>query len=174
MKGTVRRRAGPGRSPGLSRETAGWRGRPNPVSALESSAICWRRQSMPQGFLVKSVPWQVPVAVQDGYRRLRGLIGRQLIRSAVVNCTVQGRSLRRFRRASKDQDSGNGKDGLMAPRYLAFDIESAKDVPGGDFNWRLHRPLGGEANSAYTEDSASCRWCVSIRARWLSRRIVPV
>ncbi|MCP5110963.1 MAG: hypothetical protein GY953_09025 [bacterium] len=30
----------------------------------------------------------------------------------------------------------------MAHRYLAFDIEIAKDVPGDDFNWRPHRPLG--------------------------------
>jgi len=30
----------------------------------------------------------------------------------------------------------------MAHRYLAFDIETAKDVPGEDFNWRPHRPLG--------------------------------
>ena len=29
----------------------------------------------------------------------------------------------------------------MARRYLAFDIETAKDV-GDDFNWREHRPLG--------------------------------
>jgi hypothetical protein len=30
----------------------------------------------------------------------------------------------------------------MAHQYLAFDIETAKDVPGDDFNWRPHRPLG--------------------------------
>ena len=30
----------------------------------------------------------------------------------------------------------------MARRFLAFDIETAKDVPGEDFNWRPHRPLG--------------------------------
>jgi hypothetical protein len=30
----------------------------------------------------------------------------------------------------------------MPHRYLAFDIETAKDVPGEDFNWRPHRPLG--------------------------------
>lgn len=30
----------------------------------------------------------------------------------------------------------------MARHYLAFDIETAKDVPGEDFNWRPHRPLG--------------------------------
>lgn len=30
----------------------------------------------------------------------------------------------------------------MAIRYLAFDIETAKDVPGEDFNRRPHRPLG--------------------------------
>jgi len=26
--------------------------------------------------------------------------------------------------------------------YLAFDIETAKEVPGADFNWKPHRPLG--------------------------------
>lgn len=30
----------------------------------------------------------------------------------------------------------------MGRRYVAFDIETAKDVPGPDFNWRPHRPLG--------------------------------
>jgi hypothetical protein len=30
----------------------------------------------------------------------------------------------------------------MACKYLAFDIETAKVVPGVEFNWRLHRPLG--------------------------------
>jgi hypothetical protein len=30
----------------------------------------------------------------------------------------------------------------MTRRYLAFDIETAKDVPGDDFNWKAHRPLG--------------------------------
>jgi len=30
----------------------------------------------------------------------------------------------------------------MASKYLAFDIETAKEIPGDDFNWRPHRPLG--------------------------------
>jgi hypothetical protein len=30
----------------------------------------------------------------------------------------------------------------MKRKYLAFDIETAKDVPGVDFNWKLYRPLG--------------------------------
>jgi hypothetical protein len=30
----------------------------------------------------------------------------------------------------------------MTAKYVAFDIETAKDVPGTDFNWRPHRPLG--------------------------------
>jgi len=30
----------------------------------------------------------------------------------------------------------------MMRRYMAFDIETAKDVPGDDFNWKPHRPLG--------------------------------
>jgi len=30
----------------------------------------------------------------------------------------------------------------MKRKYLAFDLETAKDVPGEDFNWKPHRPLG--------------------------------
>lgn len=30
----------------------------------------------------------------------------------------------------------------MERKYLAFDIETATDVPGDDFNWRPYRPLG--------------------------------
>ncbi len=30
----------------------------------------------------------------------------------------------------------------MPRKYVAFDIETAKDVPGADFNWKPHRPLG--------------------------------
>jgi len=30
----------------------------------------------------------------------------------------------------------------MTRKYVAFDIETAKDVPGVDFDWRPHRPLG--------------------------------
>jgi hypothetical protein len=30
----------------------------------------------------------------------------------------------------------------MKRKYVAFDLETAKDVPGADFNWRSHRPLG--------------------------------
>ncbi|MGD0654521.1 MAG: ribonuclease H-like domain-containing protein [Thermoguttaceae bacterium] len=30
----------------------------------------------------------------------------------------------------------------MTRKYLAFDIETAKDIPEADFNWRPHRPLG--------------------------------
>lgn len=30
----------------------------------------------------------------------------------------------------------------MSPKFIAFDIETAKEIPGADFNWRPHRPLG--------------------------------
>ena len=30
----------------------------------------------------------------------------------------------------------------MNRKYLAFDIETAKEIPGVDFNWKPHRPLG--------------------------------
>ena len=45
----------------------------------------------------------------------------------------------------------------MARRYLAFDIETAKDVPGEDFNWRPHRPLGISCAATFTSDSTDVR-----------------
>jgi hypothetical protein len=42
-------------------------------------------------------------------------------------------------------------------RYLAFDIETAKDVPGEDFNWRPHRPLGITCAATLTSDSGDLR-----------------
>jgi len=41
----------------------------------------------------------------------------------------------------------------MTSRYLAFDIETAKDVPGDDFNWRPHRPLGISCAATLTSDT---------------------
>jgi RNase_H superfamily len=45
----------------------------------------------------------------------------------------------------------------MARRYLAFDIETAKDVPGEDFNWRPHRPLGISCAATLASDSSDVR-----------------
>jgi hypothetical protein len=41
----------------------------------------------------------------------------------------------------------------MASRYLAFDIETAKDVPGDSFNWRPHRPLGISCAATLASDA---------------------
>ncbi|MHC4442562.1 MAG: ribonuclease H-like domain-containing protein [Planctomycetota bacterium] len=41
----------------------------------------------------------------------------------------------------------------MARKYLAFDIETAKDVPGADFNWQPHRPLGISCAAALPSDA---------------------
>jgi hypothetical protein len=41
----------------------------------------------------------------------------------------------------------------MAHQYLAFDIETAKDVPGEDFNWRPHRPLGISCAATLASDT---------------------
>ncbi|MCC6127319.1 MAG: ribonuclease H-like domain-containing protein [Pirellulales bacterium] len=41
----------------------------------------------------------------------------------------------------------------MNRKYLAFDIETAKDVPGEDFNWKPHRPLGIACAAALPSDS---------------------
>lgn len=41
----------------------------------------------------------------------------------------------------------------MTRKYLAFDIETATDVPGDDFNWRSHRPLGITCAAALPYDA---------------------
>src|SRR5450759_3950684 len=41
----------------------------------------------------------------------------------------------------------------MACQYLAFDIETSKDVPGEEFNWRAHRPLGISCAATLTSDT---------------------
>ena len=41
----------------------------------------------------------------------------------------------------------------MARKFLAFDIETAKDVPGNDFNWKPHRPLGISCAATLTIDA---------------------
>jgi hypothetical protein len=45
----------------------------------------------------------------------------------------------------------------MPRRYLAFDIETAKDIPGEDFNWRPHRPLGITCAATLAGDSSEVR-----------------
>jgi hypothetical protein len=45
----------------------------------------------------------------------------------------------------------------MARRFVAFDIETAKDVPGDDFNWRPHRPLGICCAATMLSDSNELR-----------------
>ena len=37
-------------------------------------------------------------------------------------------------------------------KFIAFDIETAKSVPGTDFNWRPHRPLGISCIASMTSD----------------------
>lgn len=43
----------------------------------------------------------------------------------------------------------------MKSRYLAFDIETSKDVPGEDFNWKPYRPLGIACAATLTSDNDS-------------------
>jgi hypothetical protein len=42
----------------------------------------------------------------------------------------------------------------MTGKYLAFDIETAADVPGPDFNWRPHRPIGITCAAVLASDGA--------------------
>src|SRR5437899_2067006 len=41
----------------------------------------------------------------------------------------------------------------MTRKYLAFDIETAADIPGPDFNWRPHRPIGITCAAIVASDS---------------------
>ncbi|MCI0493220.1 MAG: ribonuclease H-like domain-containing protein [Planctomycetes bacterium] len=41
----------------------------------------------------------------------------------------------------------------MPRKYLAFDLETSKDVPGEDFNWKPHRPLGISCAAAFPVDA---------------------
>ena len=41
----------------------------------------------------------------------------------------------------------------MPRKYLAFDIETAADIPGPDFNWRPHRPIGITCAAMVTSDA---------------------
>ena len=45
----------------------------------------------------------------------------------------------------------------MTRRFLAFDLETAKDIPGDDFNWRPHRPLGITCAATLTSDGGELR-----------------
>ena len=42
----------------------------------------------------------------------------------------------------------------MERKYLAFDIETAADIPGTDFNWRPHRPIGITCAAIIASDNA--------------------
>ena len=50
----------------------------------------------------------------------------------------------------------------MTRKFLAFDIETAKEVPGTDFNWKPHRPLGISCIATQSTDCAEPRI-------WMSR-----
>lgn len=51
----------------------------------------------------------------------------------------------------------------MARKYFVFDIETAKNVPGEEFNWKLHRPLGITCIASQSTDCAEPRV-------WFSRK----
>jgi len=51
----------------------------------------------------------------------------------------------------------SGEIRRMARRLLAFDIETAKEIPGEDFNWRPHRPLGIACAATLASDSSEVR-----------------
>jgi hypothetical protein len=51
----------------------------------------------------------------------------------------------------------NEKDEAMSRKFLAFDIETAKQFPGDFSDWRKHRPLGICCAATAAEDSDKAR-----------------
>lgn len=45
----------------------------------------------------------------------------------------------------------------MTRKFLAFDLETATDVPGEDFNWKPHRPLGISCAATYSSECKAPR-----------------
>ncbi len=45
----------------------------------------------------------------------------------------------------------------MTNKFLAFDLETATDVPGVDFNWRPHRPLGISCAATFSTECPAPR-----------------
>jgi hypothetical protein len=43
-------------------------------------------------------------------------------------------------------------------KYLAFDIEIAKEIPEGETDWKAHRPLGITCAAAYSSDGGLWNW----------------
>jgi len=74
VSGTGRRSLEPSRSSELSGETAGWRGRPNPVSALEISAGGAESQCHGQAIFVKSVPRALTGAAKRFYADVTAML----------------------------------------------------------------------------------------------------
>ena len=58
----------------------------------------------------------------------------------------------------------------MGRNYLAFDIETAKDVPGPDFNWKRHRPLGITCIASGTIKGTQLFFCVVTYSRYSPKR----
>lgn len=62
----------------------------------------------------------------------------------------------------------------MARKYLAFDLETAADVPGPDFNWRAHRPLGITCAAALPCDAKrAIRWHGTMADGSPAKRMTP-
>jgi hypothetical protein len=62
----------------------------------------------------------------------------------------------------------------MSRKYLTFDIETAKDVPGEDFNWRPHRPLGISCAATLASDSSELRlWHGKTKGGSPAERMTP-
>ena len=54
----------------------------------------------------------------------------------------------------------------MGRKYLAFDIETAKEVPGVDFDWKPHRPLGISCIACQSTEDEEPRVWFTKNAAW--------
>lgn len=54
-------------------------------------------------------------------------------------------------------------------KYLAFDIEIAKEIPEGETDWKAHRPLGITCAAAASSDGGLWNWWANDRGKFTGK-----
>jgi hypothetical protein len=61
------------------------------------------------------------------------------------------------------------KMGDIMTKYLAFDIEIAKEIPEGETDWKAHRPLGITCAAAASSDGGLWNWSAQVNNHFVSK-----
>ena len=142
LREICRQEARPSSCPGLPGGTAGWRRRPNPVSALESSANGAARQSTARSYLMKVVPRRLP-RCRSSLPRLAGACFL-LIRNEVVRSTKRASTCSSTDSHPSDKNKGVRWMGhTFVSRGSATPVGDSKgnfSLPASSPNHAYHHP----------------------------------